>query len=269
MASILLLLSSILLAASMGVSWWGASSSGGGHATVVSFLPGSQFLLQTGSNITTATYVSAGLLHVGQLYEAVLAIGLIATIAGFAGMVLSVAGALGWFRSRRFLPITLLFTLVSFLGAAVLPALVAAGQPGAFNSDGTAGFGSASCGASPNPCTSFWNSVSNAGVTVSWGADVGWYLAIAAAVLLILAFLFLWTTRKLPYTREELNATPTSLPASMAPSSGAVPSEPVPASITSAEAPASTASYCPKCGNPMTYVAQYSRWYCMTERVYL
>ncbi len=80
------------------------------------------------------------------------------------------------------------------------------GQPGAFNADSTSGFGGSGCGNSPNPCTAFWGSVSAGGSTISWGADVGWYLAIAAAVLLLVAFIQLWSTRKMPYTRDEVAA---------------------------------------------------------------
>ena len=81
-ASTLLLFAAILLAASMALSWWGASASGGGHATVLGFLPGADYRAQTGSNLSYPSYVSAGLVHVGQLYEAVLAVGVVATVAG-------------------------------------------------------------------------------------------------------------------------------------------------------------------------------------------
>jgi hypothetical protein len=221
--------------------------------------------------VSTLSYISAGLVHVGQLYEAVLAIGIIATIGGFVGMILSYIGAFGGFKSRKFLPVTILLTLISLVGAISAPAVVVAGQPGAFNSDNTSAFGGMGCGASPNPCTSFWNSVTTAGVTVSWGADVGWYFAVAAAVLLLVAFLLLWSTRKMPYTRTELGAAGT-LP-NMVQLSGGGTSAPISPPTSGAGGvatpPASTASLCPRCGNPMMYVTQYSRWYCLTERVYL
>ncbi len=205
-ASTLLLFAAILLAASMALSWWGASASGGGHATVLGFLPGADYRAQTGSNLSYPSYVSAGLVHVGQLYEAVLAVGVVATVAGFVAMLLSYLGALNAFKTRRFQPITFLFGFIAFVGAAALPAAVAGGQPGAFNADSTSGFGGAGCGASPNPCTSFWNSISTGGVTVSWGADVGWYLSVIAAVLLLVGLLILWNKRKMPYTRDEETA---------------------------------------------------------------
>lgn len=35
-----------------------------------------------------------------------------------------------------------------------------------------------------------------------------------------------------------------------------------------APAPMATAYRCPRCGNSLTYVPQYQRWYCPTENVY-
>ncbi|MCI4373009.1 MAG: hypothetical protein L3K02_05145 [Thermoplasmata archaeon] len=271
-ASTLLLIATLLLAASMAVSWWGASISGGGHATVIGFAPGSSYNAQGGFNGTVQqTYISAGLVHVGELYEAVLGIGLVATIAGLVSVVLSYLGAFASFKTRRTIPLSLLITLISLASAATLPILVALGQPGAFNADNTSGFGSAACGPSPNPCTAFWGSISAGGSTVSWGADVGWYLAVAAAVLLLVAFIQLWSVRNAPYARDEVRAASAYMAALPSGSSAPPPTSSMgsatPATLSGA--PSTTASYCPRCGNPMTYVSQYSRWYCMTERVYL
>jgi len=82
----------------------------------------------------------------------------------------------------------------------------------------------------------------------------------------------LFTTRRMPFTRAEISVA--SSPVAPTAASGAGPSSPplpptVPVAPSPPETPQQTASYCPKCGNPMTYVAQYSRWYCLTERVYL
>jgi len=271
-ASTLLLLASLLLAVSMGVSWWGASVSGGGNATVIGFEPGSDYSAQSHTNSSSQhTYISSGLVHVGELYEAVLGVGLLAMVAGFGGVLLSFGGTFTAFKSRKFLMISLLLTIISLVGAALLPGLVALGQPGAFNADSTSGFGGSGCGNSPNPCTAFWGSVSAGGSTISWGADVGWYLAIAAAVLLLVAFIQLWSTRKMPYTRDEVAAVSPYAMSAPAPPAGspAPPMAGAPAGGTPVAPPPSASSYCPKCGNPMTYVAQYSRWYCMTERTYL
>jgi hypothetical protein len=210
-ASTLVLLAAILLAVSMGVSWWGASEEGGGVSGVYSFLPGTSYQATgnfgAGEVTNLATYAGSGLVHVGQLYEAVLGVGLMATLAGFAAMILGYLGALGTFRSRNFLNATLALVLLSFLAAALLPTLVAVLQPGAFNSDGTSFAGAGGgCGASPNPCTSFWGSQSAGAAHVSWGADVGWYLSLAAAALLLVALLQLLMTRRQPYTAAEAMA---------------------------------------------------------------
>jgi hypothetical protein len=271
-ASTLILIAAVALVVSMGVSWWGASATGGGHAVVLGFFPGSHYEEQTNFNSSTPSYVSSGLVHVGELYEAVLGVAVVATLAGFIGAALAYLGTFWGFKPGRHMPMTFLFALISLVGAVGMPVAVAAAQPSAFNSDSTTGFGGAGCGASPNPCSSFWNSMSANGVTVSWGADVGWYLAIAAGVLLLVAFLLLWRTRAAPQSGSMAAGSASStLPP--APSSGmAGGPDPAGASVPggpSQPAPESTASYCPKCGNPMTYVAQYSRWYCLTERTYL
>jgi hypothetical protein len=211
-ASTLMLVAALLLAVSLGVSWWGASASGGGHATVLGFLPGASYQLEAGANSSTQSYVAAGLVHVGQLYEAILAVGVLAVLVGLATSLLSYLGALGVFRTRRMLPFTLLFGFVSLVLTAALPAMAAAGQPGAFSADSTDGFGGSGCGNSPNPCTSFWGSLKAGGITVSWGADVGWYLAIVAAVLLVLALLGWWMTRRAGYARHEVMGSGASMP---------------------------------------------------------
>jgi hypothetical protein len=270
-ASTLLLIATILLAVSMGVSWWGASISGGGRGSVIGFEPGASYTVQGGFNGTTQfAYISAGLVHVGQLYEAVLGIGIVAAVAGLISALLSYLGAFSMFRSRKVLPFSMVITLISLACAAALPSIVALGQPGAFKADNTAGFGSSSCGASPNPCSDFWGSTTAGGTTLSWGADVGWYLAIAATVLLLIALLQLWSVRKQPYTRDEVRASLAyGAAVSGAPgmATGAPGSSPSP--LWSEGGPTTQAApRCPRCGNPLTYVAQYSRWYCVTERIY-
>jgi uncharacterized membrane protein len=268
-ASTLILIATLLLGASMGVSWWGASVSGGGHALVLGFDPGSSYTVQSQSNTTTQyTYISAGLVHVGQVYEAVLGIGVVAALAGLVSTILSYLGAFSTFKTRKIQPFALVITLVSLVAAIALPVLVTVGQPGAFNADNTSGFGSANCGPTPNPCTAFWGSMSAGGFTESWGADVGWYMGIAAAVLLLFAFIQLWGVRKMPYTRDEVrmaSAYSGAVPA-VANYGGNLSSG---ASPGSAGTPSSAAAYCPRCGNPMSFVTQYSRWYCLTERTYV
>lgn len=303
-AATLILVAAILLAVSMGLSWWGATITGNGESISLYFNPGSSY---SGSGNTgagffsgSATYASAGLGHVGQLYNALFGVGLLAAIAGFAAMGLAFVGALGGFRSRTFLRVTLVLLAVTFVAAAFLPAVVAVSQPAAFSADGAAGFpGTGSgCGAGENPCNSFWGSVSANGTTASWGADVGWYLGLAAATILFVALIMLLSTRRQPYTRDELWAaySPTIVP-------GAYPGGQVPPTFpqnlppwptpiypqsapwctlpttpstypapdtTSVVPPATSATpSCPRCGSPVWYVAQYSRYYCTRCGAYL
>jgi hypothetical protein len=272
-ASTLMLIAAILLAVSMGVSWWGASVTGAGPSVTLGLMPGSSYTGTSGSTTTTTTYASSTLIHVGQLYEAILGVGLLAVFAGFAAMLMSYIGAFGVFKSRGFLRITLLLTIITFVSAALLPGLAALGQPAAFNADGQSGFAGTGggCGPTPNPCTSFWGTYSATGVKASWGADVGWYLSLAAAVLLLIALLQLLMTRRQPYTHDEVwVASPHPAP-SPPPPAWNPPSAPAtpPAAGAPPGTPQQTSAYCPRCGNPMTYITQYSRWYCMTERVYL
>jgi hypothetical protein len=280
-ASTLLLLASVFLAVSLGLAWWSYGVEGGGVSGVRSLLPGSSLESNgnfgSGAITTSTTYVSSGLIHVGELYETVLGVGLMAALAGFVAVVLSYLGAFGTMRRRTYLNVTLLLVIISFASAVALPVAVAVGQPSAFNADGTsAGGGGGGCGASPNPCTAFWGSQSGGGVSAGWGADLGWYFAIAAAVLFLLALLQLYTTRREPYTRAEITDAAaraavaqemagrqaTSLAGSLITADPAGPGAPSggsnPATIT-----------CPRCGRPATWVPQYSRYYCATDRTYL
>lgn len=275
LASTLVLVASIVLAVSMAVSWWGASSIGHGASEVIGFLPGSSYSFSTsgaaGATAGSQAYAAEGLIHIGQLYEAVLGLVLLASLAGFAGMFLGYLGAFGSFRSRIWMRITLILTFVSFLGAVGLPILVAADQPSAFTADGAAigAPGGSGCGTGTNPCNSFWGSASAGGINTSWGADIGWYLAVAAAVLLLLALIQLLMTRSQPYTRDEVwAASPQGPPPSAAVAPSSAPA-PTPASGAVSAAPQAPGAYCPRCGNPMTWVPQYSRYYCLNERTYV
>jgi subtilase family serine protease len=64
---------------------------------------------------------------------------------------------------------------------------------------------------------------------------------------------------------------PTPAAAAPAPVPPVVPVAPAPTPAPSAPAPpaAPPVTPCPRCGAPLTWVAQYSRWYCTTERQYV
>ena len=288
-ASTLLLIAAILLAVSLGVSWWAASISGSGETATLNFLPGSSYSgsgdLGNGSFSGTTSYASAGLVQVGNLYEAVFGLALLVAITAFIGMGLGYVGASGVFRSRAPLYVALALTVVSFLGAVLLPTFLTIAQPGAFTADSSSGAvgGSGACGTGTSPCNSFWGSTSSGGETVSWGAGLGWYLALAAAVLLLIALIQLVAARRQPYTREEISAASYSMsspqgyyvapmsPYPQYPTGWAAP--PVPPANTPVAGPVSAASIptppaCPRCGNPLTFAPQYGRYYCWTCRAY-
>ncbi len=267
-ASSLVLIAAILLTVAMVVSWWGVSISGGGATVSVNFLPGSSYSGSgTYNGITysaSATYTSANLTNVGFLYEAVLALGLFVAIAAFVGMALGYASAFGNFRSWRPAGIAETLTEVSFVFTLILPILIAIMQPWAYGVDTSNA--KASCGAGSNLCNSFWGSVSSDGVTGTWGAGVGWYLAVVAAVLLAVAIgLFLTSEPKL-YTREEIlgaspqPAAPQGYPVgpSSAPYAQSVLQPTVYAQPILAPTPPRSPRFCPFCGT--TNAREYS--YC-------
>jgi hypothetical protein len=207
-AATFLLFGAVLVAVSMGVSWWGYSEQGKGISGTESFYPGNSYYelgtFPSGAVNSWQTYTTSGLLHVGQLYEAVLAVGILAALLGFVATVLGYLGAINSFHSRRSQTLTLLLVIVAFASTVALPITVAVGQPSAYNTDASSYLGG--CGPSPNPCTGLWGSQTAAGVTQSFGADIGWYLALAAAVFFVLALVQLLGSRRAPYTREEVAA---------------------------------------------------------------
>jgi hypothetical protein len=209
-ASSLVLIAAILLTVSMTVPWWGFVISAGGATASVNFLPGSSY---SGSGTyhgltysSSATYASANLSSVGVLYEAVLGLGLTSAIAAFAGMALGYVSAIGTVRLRRPVGIAAHLTDTSFVFALALPFLVVFIQPWAYNSD-SSGAG-ASCGGGSNPCNSFWGSISSGGVTGTWGAGAGWYIALIATILLLVAAVLFWRSEPKLYTRDEILGVP-------------------------------------------------------------
>jgi hypothetical protein len=286
-ASSLVLIAAVLLTVAMFVPWWGLTLSGGGATVSVNFLPGSSYSGSgTYNGITfssSASYTSANLSRVGFLYEAVLGLGLTAAFLAFVGMGLGYASAYGTSRSRR--PVGLADDLTggSFMLAVLLPFLILFAQPWAYNNDASSA--GASCGGGSNPCNSFWGSATSDGVTGTFGPGVGWYLAILAVILLLVAAILFWASQPRLYTRDELVGTPPQAAVPQSYPAGPLPppyaqnfagqaqlstytpgSNSVAASVPVASSPA--VPNCPRCGTSLTYVAQYSRYYCWTCRAY-
>jgi hypothetical protein len=182
--ALLLIAAFVLALVSLGTAWWSYSASAGGGTTSVNFLPGSEYNVtcagahcggfSAGSFPYTALGGSLGSLYGTVMVLAAVSVALTGLVALFGAL-----GAMGrrlgaWQRSGSlFLGLAAVILLLTALCWAV------AAQPGAFPSGSsftTSGSGSAS------PATSFWGS--NAAGTISWGAGLGWYLALASVLLL-------------------------------------------------------------------------------------
>lgn len=226
-------------------AWWTLTGSGPVSATL-SFLPGDSLSASESGSTSSYTYASQGLGQVGALYEGVLAIAIVVMvlsfIAGAIGLVISLVRSRSQSKGGSFMSLTIVVIVVSLvailLAALAQPSIIAQHPGGA-------------CGGYPGmktPCNSFWGSVSANGETVTWGADSGWYLEIAALVLVIAAFV-VWRL-----SRPESLETPT------VPFAAAAPTPPSPESATApdltphqpvAAPPAVTPiveRFCPSCG---------------------
>jgi hypothetical protein len=192
--SALVLIAAVALFVSMALSWFGASVEGHGRAAVMSYYPGNQAMMQgaNGTGSSWATYVSLGLIHVGELYQALLVVGLLAGLVALFVAGLGFARAAGVQRfpaSSRFFQLSF-FILFGLTAALVI--VVPVVQPSAYNAD----FSSTGCGNTPNFCTSVWGSQTVGGVTLSWGMDVGWYVGLFALGLLAIALIVLLMNRR-------------------------------------------------------------------------
>jgi hypothetical protein len=208
--SLLLLIAIALIVGSLLVGWWSCTVQYPNRAGTFSytFYLGSQLTSTctqgtdcSGAQTGTIGYSSFNLGAVGDLYGGALALMLGALLAGIAATCLALAGSLGYWVNRRQTLLTTLLALLTFglvLGATLW---VAALQPGALSQDS----GGITAGGAPSPATEFWGSCSGAGVSAgactsstgtvnaAWGAAAGWYLALAATIVLLLALvLHIW-----------------------------------------------------------------------------
>jgi hypothetical protein len=115
-----------------------------------------------------------------------LAVMFLAFVAGVIGMVSAFGRIANPARYYTVRDLVVVVIVISLFAAIVVPVL----QPTLFNYSNPSGICSGS-GGNQTPCNSFWGSLSGSGETLNWGSDVGWYLAVATAVLLISA-VFVW-----------------------------------------------------------------------------
>ncbi len=202
--SLFLLVGVALVVGSLVSGWWMLSvqEPNSGGTVVYSFQLGAQYSAScTGGSdcgqVPTGNlaYDAHNLAAVGNLYEGALALTLGALVAGIGAAVLGLGSTLGYWSRRSLFLLTTLLIVVTFgllLGATVS---IAALQPAAIAQQNG---GIASAG-SPSPASSFWGSCSGNGlasgicstasgsITASWGAASGWYLALVAAFVVLVA----------------------------------------------------------------------------------
>ncbi|MDE1819903.1 MAG: hypothetical protein KGI98_03495 [Euryarchaeota archaeon] len=296
-ASILLLVGAVLLIVSIATPFWSDTESGSGVTYTIQFFAGNEWKeICSGSSCPTGTltctYSSSGggcpaLTNTGNLYGGVSGLLTGAIVLGFIAAILGLMGALALSFGRIQMLLTWLLILVALALAIAAPMWALGGQPGALTSD----YSSGSC-AGTSPCNSFFGNAcpsgTPSGVSCNWGAGAGWYMAIAGFALLLVGFLFLFMTRRDPFTVQEilqaqqagmLSPTgavghPMAAAAPAAASWGGPAAAYGAAPAAAAAAPAAggapgPAPNCTKCGQPTEYVAQYSRWYCRRDNQYV
>lgn len=172
----------VLAVFSLFLPWWTDSFTELAGSGSLNFLPGPSASISSGSSTVSETYSSLGLSQVGNVYEAVLIVGILVVALS------AVAVVVGVFRSAH--PRVSraqwdnAFSDVSFGAAAVLLAMVVAAvllQPPAISDAPHSDCGSVS---GSSPCNSFWGAQSNSTESSSWGAATGWYLALVGGILL-------------------------------------------------------------------------------------
>ncbi len=164
------------------MAWWSDSF----PSSIVYFLPGGSLTGSGSSGTATATYASVGFGPVGALYESVLAMALAVTVLTLIGGSVGVVAAWGKIRNPRgkgmLRGLIISGLVVALASLIIVPPL----QPYTLSqsSGGCSGYGSES------PCNSFWGAGATGGVSSSWGANLGFYLMAAAAILLVVSLLF-------------------------------------------------------------------------------
>jgi hypothetical protein len=256
MAFIFGLIGMILAALSIALSWVTATVSEDGTSyTVNYYVTGTACGSGVGLNsCSSATNLPAG-------FVAAEALIIIALILAILVVLFCLFGALGITLKGLQAKLLMIFTLISFPLAIIAPLVFLAstynntqGFPGMFNSPETGG--------------------------------AGWYCAIVAGVILLITLLLF--VRKANAAQKA--ATSNMAWGAGAPAMGGTPPQygmgtagyaapaagysapaaaaPVAAAPPPMAAPAA-APICSKCGRPTTYVAQYQRYYCYTDQLYV
>jgi len=228
-AAVIVLVGVILLIAALLMPWYTEKVSLGGGDTTVNFFPG--LPSQSGSvswscsggascpsNETSYSGFIPALTNVGNIAEA----GFFLLIVGIiVGVIAAAFGFMSRTNSRRAMPATTLGLLAMIL-ALIAPIMFAALLPGAVSND-ISSTSPQRYGSSSGPWSSFIGSTTFTtpvgSASFSWGPGVGWYLGIAAFVVLLIGVVLFLMSRK-----EPASPAPATAPApSAAPPSGTTP----------------------------------------------
>jgi len=245
-ASTLLVVAGACAVSSAFTPWWTFSLNAPPYTENLSFFPGSDATAHATNNSQSASasgsYHSVGLGAFAALYFAVWAVLL---VAGGGILVGGALALLAEFRlikgfARGYLPAALGLVLV--LLPLVMVIAVPVTQPGIFTYSDPFGICPQGFYANlaPTPCNSFWGSQSGQGVSVSWGAGVGWYLAVVSMVLsLVGGVLWRWALYH-PWSRDEDPFGRGLLSTPIAGSQSAVAGSPIPPTLQSPGWPPAT-----------------------------
>jgi putative oligomerization/nucleic acid binding protein len=190
------------LAVSAVSTWWSVYSNPSGSPVTIDFQPGGSVSGTSNGVTETMSYASQGLGPIGALYEGVLALLLaLAALAVVAGVIalLAALGRIPDRSSHRTIQWMFLLNVVVAGAALVLvpalqPTLWGRANPGRVCQQFTS---------HQTICNSFWGAGTSASAALSWGADVGWYLACGALFLLVGAAVLWASARKGAWPRRD------------------------------------------------------------------
>jgi len=201
--AIILLIGAILLVAALFSPWYAFKTSFHGGSTTQNYYPGlpstngtiQYSCSDTPSCSPQTSYNGARLNNTGTVAETGF---FLLTIAIILGAVAAIFGFASRGNSRRSRP-ALAFGVLTLLLAIITPVLFAAALPGAISNDSSSFYHAANAS---GPWSSFIGSssaVTPLGIlSFDWGPALGWYLSIAAFVVVLVGVIILFLGRKEP-----------------------------------------------------------------------